>query len=83
MGRDQKDKNVFRPYWLDEEDRDTFTKRKNKKYAEFWVDLYPRDILYLLKYPLVSGKMDPRDRQYIDTVWGGNLSVLLAWTDLS
>jgi len=59
MGRDQKDKNVFRPYWLDEEDRDTFTKKKNKKYAEFWVDLYPRDILYLLKYPLVSGKMDP------------------------
>ena len=81
MGRKNMGTDVFKPYWLDEIKKDTFVKKKNKKYQEFWVDLYPRDIIFVLKHPLIGGKLDPRDRKEIDVTWGGNLSILLAWTE--
>ena len=68
MGRDRKDKNVFKAHWLDERKRDSFTKR-NKNYEEFWVDLYPRDVFYILKYPLMKGHMD-REIKPTLTVFG-------------
>ena len=74
--RDFKDKEIFRPVWLDEKKKDAY-ERKNERYEEFWVDLYPKDILFILRHPLVGGKLDKRDKTEIEKTWGDNMVILL------
>jgi len=74
--RNSENKQQFRFVWLDERKRDAYQK-KNKHYQEFWVDLYPKDIFYILKFPMVDGKLDQRDHNQIEATWGRNLAILL------
>ena len=74
---DAKERGNFKQYWLDENKNDTILKKPGVAYTEFWDDIYPKNVIYILKYALKEGRMDPRDENYIKTTWGGQISILL------
>ena len=43
--------------------RDVLAQMKKGNYSPFWVDIYLDDVIYILKYPLKSGRIDDRDLQ--------------------
>ena len=51
---------VYYPTWK-VGNRDVLSLNKKQGYTVFWVDIYAKDIVYILKYPLKGRRIDPRD----------------------
>ena len=52
--------NIYYPTWR-AGNRDILATTKKPGSAPFWVEVYLRDILNILKYPLKGGRIDERD----------------------
>jgi len=51
---------VFSPTWKSGK-KDVLAPDKRQGFSPFWVDIYLKDILYILRFPLQGGKIDKRD----------------------
>jgi len=51
---------VFYPTWKSGK-KDVLAPDKRQGFSPFWVDIYLKDILYILRFPLQGGKIDKRD----------------------
>ena len=80
FGRERKQEektSTWKPEWLDSRKRSFLQEKPGKNHEEFWVDLYNDDILYILRHPLIMGKMNKKDEEEITQLWGGSLKIFL------
>ena len=54
--------------------RDGLALNKKQGYTIFWVEIYAKDIVYILNYPLKGGRINPRD--LADMGYGAAIQIL-------
>ena len=64
---------IYYPTWKSG-NRDILATNKKDGWTPFWVDVYLKDIVYILRYPLKGGRIDERD--LIEMGYGAAIQIL-------